>query len=90
MTVDAIIAAAAAELRRNGEALEDMAGIPWIEDEDGNTRPARELTYDEQMALSVEKLGDDGRLFLAFSADDPESIAAFHEAAEHYGIKLHD
>jgi hypothetical protein len=88
MSSDEIIKAAAAELRRSGEALEDMAGVPLVEDADGNVQPARALTYDEQVRLSIEKLGDDGRLFLAFRANSPESIAAFREAAQHYGITI--
>jgi hypothetical protein len=81
----AIIEAAAWEMRRSGESLEDMAGIEWIEDEEGNIRPARELTYNEVLALSIEKLGDDGRLYITFSTDEA-GAAAFIEAAEFYGL----
>jgi hypothetical protein len=80
-----IIEAAERELNRSGETLEDMAGVKWIEDADGNMQPARELTYDEVLALSVEKLDDDGRLYTIFSTDE-EGALDFIEAAEEYGL----
>ena len=80
-----IIEAAAREMNRSGESLEDMAGVEWIEDADGSMQPARELTYDEVLALSVEKLDDDGRLYEIFSTDE-EGALDFIEAAEHYGL----
>lgn len=80
-----IVEAAARELLRCGESLEDMAGVEWIEDEDGNMQPARELTDDELLALSIDKLGDDGRLYTTFSTDEA-GAAAFIEAAGYYGL----
>lgn len=80
-----IIEAAAWEMNRSGESLEEMAGVEWIEDADGNMQPARELTYEEVLALSVEKLGDDGRLYTTFSTDEA-GAAAFIEAAEYHGL----
>jgi hypothetical protein len=85
MNGKAIIEAAALEMNRSGESLEAMAGVEWIEDSDGNVQPARELTYDEVLTLSIEKLGDDGRLYTTFSADEA-GAAAFIEAAEYYGL----
>ena len=81
----AIIEAAAWELNRSGESLEDLAGVEWIEDEDGNMEPARDLTYDEVLALSIEKLGDDGRLYTTFGTDEA-GAAAFVEAAEYHSL----
>lgn len=80
-----IVEAAACEMNRSGESLEDMAGVEWIEDADGNMQPARELTYDEVLALSIEKLGDDGRLYATYSTDE-SGAAAFIEAAEYHGL----
>lgn len=80
-----IFEAAAFEMNRSGESLEDMAGIEWIEDADGNMTPARDLTYDELLALSIEKLGDDGRMYTAFTTDAVGG-AAFIEAAENNGM----
>lgn len=80
-----IVEAAAWEMNRSGESLEDMAGVDWIEDANGNMQPARELTYDEILALSIEKLGDDGRLYITFSTDEA-GAAAFIETAEYYGV----
>ena len=37
---ETIIEAAAWELNRSGESLEDMAGVEWVEDADGNMKPA--------------------------------------------------
>lgn len=80
-----IVAAADEEMNRSGGSLEDMAGVEWIEDADGNIQPARELTYDEILALSIEKLGDDGRLYRAFKPDEV-GAAAFIESAEYHGL----
>lgn len=74
-----IVEAAAFEMRRSGMSLEDMAGIEWIE---GSEQYARELDYDEVIALSIEKMGDDGRLFRVFT--EPEG---FIEAAQAYGLE---
>lgn len=81
-----IVKAAAMEMNRSGESLEDMAGVEWVEDADGYVQPARELTYDEVLALSIKKLGDDGRLYSTFSTDEA-GAAAFIEAAEHHGLE---
>lgn len=80
-----IIEAAAFEMRRSGESLEDMADIKWIEDEDGNWHPERELTCDEVLNLSIEKLGDDGRLYDTFNTDEAGS-KEFIEAAGRYSL----
>lgn len=34
-----IVEAAAWEMNRSGESLEDMAGVEWIKDADGNMQP---------------------------------------------------
>jgi hypothetical protein len=80
-----IVEAAAWEMTRSGESLEDMAGVEWIEDADGNMQPARGLTYDEVLTLSIEKLGDDGRLYRTFRTDEA-GAATFIETAEHHGL----
>lgn len=80
-----IVEAAAWELQRSGESLEDMAGIAWIEDADGNMKPARDLSYDEILAWSVEKLGDDGRVYITFNTDEA-GAAEFIEAAEYHSL----
>jgi hypothetical protein len=80
-----IIEAAALEMNRSGETLEDLAGVEWIEDADGNMQPTRRLTQDEVLDLSIEKLGDDGRLYSTFNTDDA-GAAAFIETASRYGL----
>jgi hypothetical protein len=82
-----IIECAEAEMRRSGESFEDMAGVPWSEGADGSLVPARELGLDEVFALAVEKLGDDGRLFQIFDADDVDAGAAFILAAALHGVE---
>lgn len=81
-----IIDAAARELARSGESWESMAGIEWAEDADGNMRPARELTDAEVFRLSVDKLGDDGRLYATFGTD-AAGAAAFISAAKCHGLE---
>ena len=80
-----IIEAAAWELNRRGDSLEDLAGIPWIQDDDDNFVPERELTHEEVLKYSVEKLGDDGRMYDIF-ATDQDGAEAFIKAAERYGL----
>lgn len=80
-----IVDFAALEMNLSGESLEDLAGIEWIEDADGNMTPARDLAYGEVLALSIEKLGDDGRMYATFTTD-ALGAAAFIEAAEDNGM----
>jgi len=80
-----IIDAAAFEMNHSGGSLEDMAGVEWIEDADGNMQPTRDLGYDEVLDLSIEKLGDDGRLYSTFSTDEA-GAASFIEASEYHGL----
>ena len=63
MSARVIVRAASEECLRQGTTLEAVAGIEWIEDEDGNYRPARTMTDAEELAAAAVKLGDDGRLF---------------------------
>ena len=81
----AIIEMATTELHRAGETLEDIAGIGWIEDEDGNIMPSRELSREEEFTFSVETLNDDGRLFRVFNTD-ADGAAEFIDAAQSYGL----
>ena len=86
MTTEKIIECAEAEMRRSGESFESMAGIRWVlrRDGDGNLEPRRELRPAEILALAVEKLGDDGRMFQIFDADSADATARFIvEAAYH-------
>lgn len=81
-----LISAASAELARQGECFEDMAGIEWVEDENENLKPAREISDNEQWALTIDKFGDDGRLFQAFE-DTEAGRQQFIEAADAYGLR---
>jgi hypothetical protein len=81
-----IVEAAAEELRRCGEALEDLAGIEWVEDEEGNRKPARDLTEEEVLFWSIEKLGDDGRMYEVFPTDE-RGAEDFVDEARHYGLE---
>jgi hypothetical protein len=81
-----IIEAATSELRRAGKSFEDMAGIDLLEDTDGNCKYARELDHNEIVNLSVEKLGDDGRLYMIFDTD-ADSAEAFIQYAATYSLE---
>ncbi len=83
-TLDDIYAATGYELAKAGYSLEDMAGISWIEDASGNMVAVRELTQEETLDLCVEKLGDDGRLYMIFPLGEEE---AFLEQADYYGLR---
>ena len=80
-----IITAAAYEMAPSGTELEDLAGVEWVEDENGDPRPARELTDAEALDLSIEQLASDGRLYQIWPMT-PEGAAAFIEAAESYHV----
>ncbi len=81
-----IIEAAAFELRRSGESLEDLAGIEAIEDANGDVQYTRELTDEEILSRSIEKLGDDGRLYVTYGTDKA-GARDFIEAAELHGLE---
>lgn len=80
-----IITAAAREMASSGTELEDLAGVEWVEDENGDLTPARELTETEVLNLSIEQLASDGRLYQVWPMT-PEGAAAFIEAAESYHV----
>lgn len=82
----AIFRAADDEITKSGLSYEDMAGIAWIEDENGNLRPARQLTSEEAFDLALEKLSDDGRMFEIFP-DDEAGAENFIERAEFFGLE---
>jgi hypothetical protein len=82
---EAIINGASWELDRSGEFFEDLAGVGFLEDDEGDIRPGRELTQAEILALSIKKLGDDGRLYEAYPTT-PAGAADFLEAAAAYGL----
>jgi hypothetical protein len=69
MSFAEIISHAAKELNKTGGTLEDLAGVKWIEDANGDLRAERSLTDDEFLECCAEKLGYDGRLFLHFPVD---------------------
>lgn len=83
--VRTVVEAASCELSRAGQSLEDMVGVEMIEDADGNFQPERELSFDEVVELSIQKLGDDGRLYEVYE-DTDEGREAFVEAASEYGL----
>lgn len=82
-----IINAATFELGMAGSSHEEMAGIGFVKDRWGHIRRARELARAEILDLSIQKLGDDGRLYMAFPATH-EGAAAFLQAAEDYGLEV--
>jgi len=63
MTGRFIVDLARRECERVGESIESLAGIAWVEQGDHYV-PERELSERELFDLAVEKLGDDGRLFI--------------------------
>lgn len=80
-----IIDAADAELIHTSITLEDMAGIEWVDDENGNPTPARTLTYDEMLYFSIAALTYDGALFQTFRLTDA-GAAEFIAAADDWGL----
>lgn len=82
-----IVAEATWELSRKGKTLEDMAGIPLVEDQNGAMGFERELSYEEDLALSVQKLGDDGRVFRIFPTTEAGAAALIEAAGEYSSLE---
>ena len=80
-----IITAAAYEMAPSGTELEDLAGVEWVEDENGDLNPARELTETEGLNLSIEQLASRGRLYQIWPMT-PEGAEAFIETADFYHV----
>jgi hypothetical protein len=67
------------ECDREGTSLEQFAGIPMIEDENGDFAPERSLDGSELFEVALQKLRDDGRsveLFPATKAGAKEFLKA--------------
>lgn len=85
LSTDDLIRIAAEECRREGTTLEDLAGIDWIEGDDGNFSAARPWIEGEKTTTATGKLNDDGRLFEIFlTSDDP---AAYYDRAAELGLE---
>jgi hypothetical protein len=82
-----IIKAAFDEACREGVSLESLAGLKAIEHENGYVSYERELTDEDRLRVSIEKLGDDGRLFEVYAANQPDELEKFVRQARHYGIE---
>ncbi|MBT9165591.1 MAG: hypothetical protein DDT25_00245 [Chloroflexi bacterium] len=74
------------ELSRSNDSLESMAGVDFIENDDGNIVAARQLTDEEILAFSIERLGDDGRMFITFRTDSA-GADDFICTSKHYGLE---
>ena len=69
LSKEEIVARAENESTKEGDCLESLAGIRWVEDvedEEDEGHWERELEGDELFSVAVEKLSDDGRLFRCF------------------------
>ncbi len=80
-----IIEIADKECARGSEALEDLAGIDWVEAADGTISPARDWKPGELFATACEKLADDGRAWDVYP-DTQEGRADFVAAANALGL----
>lgn len=81
-----ILNAAEWVLRRSGDSFEDLAGIKWLEDSDGNLEPEREMTREEVINVCSELLaGEHGGFYLIFDTNE-EGTRRFAETAEEYGL----
>ncbi len=74
------------ELSSSNDSLEIMAGVDFIKNDDGNIVAARQLTDEEILAFSIERLGDDGRMFITFRTDSA-GVDDFIGASKHYGLE---
>jgi hypothetical protein len=64
-----IVGMAVEEAFSEGTTLEEFAGIPYVEDAEGNFHPTRELEGEELFDVAVDKLNSGGRVFLVFGTD---------------------
>jgi hypothetical protein len=81
-----VVNLAALECSLEGTTLEEYADISYAEDADGNFHPTRELEDEELFDVAVDKLNDDGRLFLVFSTD-ALGTREFIATAAGYGLE---
>jgi hypothetical protein len=81
-----VVNLAALECSGEGTTLEEYAGITYVEDAEGNFHSTRELEEEELFDVAVDKLNDDGRLFLVFSTDAP-GTREFLATAAGYGLE---
>lgn len=84
-TEKSIVEKAITELGYRNQTLHEMAGIESIFGADGKMVPARELTATEALDLSIEKLGDNGRIYNTFSTD-LSGAADFMDSARRHGV----
>lgn len=87
MPEETILNCAADEISRAGKSFEEIAGIPLVENENGDYYYGRKLTDKEIFELSVQKLDDDGRLFRVFPTN-VTGAADFIKAAGFYGLQI--
>jgi hypothetical protein len=83
-TTKTMIEAASWELMKSNQCFEDLVGIPMIEI-DGDLEYTRAITDVEVFNLSIEKLGDDGRLYDIY-ATNKIGAKEFIANADNYGL----
>jgi hypothetical protein len=82
-----IIGDAKRELDNTGGSFEEMAGIGWVEDEEGDfLEYERALTDDEILKYSVEKMSDDRREYSIFPTTE-EGAAEFIAYVKHFDME---
>ena len=66
---------------------EEHVGIKLIEDKDGNLNYERDLTEEELFQASVERLGDDGKIFEVYDQSSDEKMAKYRLRCEEVGLE---
>ncbi len=72
--------------KRSGWTAEEHAGIKLVEDKDGNLNHERAITEEELFQASVERLGDDGKIFEVYDQSSDEKMAEYRLRCEEFGL----
>ncbi len=66
---------------------EEHVGIKLIEAEDGSLNYERAITEEELFQASVERLGDDGKIFEVYDQSSAEEMAEYRLRCEEFGLE---
>jgi hypothetical protein len=73
--------------QRSGWTAEEHVGIKLIEAEDGSLNYERELTEEELFQASVERLGDDGKIYEVYDQSSDVEMAEYRLRCEEFGLE---
>jgi hypothetical protein len=73
--------------QRSDWTAEEHVGIKLVEAEDGSLNYQREITEEELFQASVERLGDDGKIYEVYDQSSDEEMAEYRLRCEEFGLE---